>query len=118
MYSNNNYSNKNISNKLNYLYRKQNNNITLTISSDNIVNCSYVAKKLQEMKILSNIRDNESVIKKGNKFVVEHGCEIKIHHIENKKIKKDLWIPLRNEYNLDCAHYIYLKNFQDVSMIF
>ena len=83
--------------------------ITLSISSSNIKDCSDVAKTMKNFLIESKITPNYSVDCKNNIYKIERGCSIEIYNIKPSQIKSKVWYPLKEKYNLDCAH-LFIEN--------
>jgi hypothetical protein len=86
----------------------------LSISSKKISKCSDVVDHLQSVGITCKINDNTSIVynKGTNKYEQEHGCDILITDpiITQKKIEQ-VWFPLREKYNLDCAYLNLIGNY-------
>ena len=79
------------------------NTITLSISSKNISNCHKVAKMMVNLGIMSSITPNYTVLDSMNGHYIENGCRILIGSSNIKDIRK-VWLPLKKEFNLNCAH--------------
>ena len=82
------------------------NTVELSISKKDL-NCENVIKKLQKLKILASVTNNNSVIKdKNNNYMIENGCRIKFSEMNNlnKKNFSKIWEELKNEFNLGCGN--------------
>ena len=82
------------------------NTVELSISKKNL-NCEDVIKKLNELKILSSVTNNKSVVKnKNNDYLIENGCRINFSELNNldKKNIRNIWNELKNEFDLNCAN--------------
>jgi len=70
-------------------------------------NCAKVISILKAQKIISSVVPNKSIqcdnSKRMNKCWIEWGCRITTP-LKPEYIKSDLWIPLKKELNLNCAH--------------
>lgn len=78
----------------------------LSISSKKISDCNDVVNTLHKLGVICSVVDNNSVIKKNNELIIEHGCNITLTNTNISNIKKDIWVPLKNKYNLGCAHLL------------
>ena len=76
----------------------------LTISSKNIHNCGEVVEKLRQCGISSNVSPQTTIICKGTSCWTEKGCNIRITDLDQQDIEKKVWIPLKNRFDLTCAH--------------
>ena len=80
------------------------NNVILSISNQKL-NCEKVVNKLFEMKILSSVHENKSVVESKEELKIEKGCNIKFTRpLEKKDFKEKIWNPIKDEFNLKCAH--------------
>ena len=70
------------------------NTLELNISSQKINNCN---------EIVEFLHTNKSIIKKNNKYIIENGCKITLSTNEPTELEKKLWIPLKNNFDLNCA---------------
>jgi hypothetical protein len=81
----------------------KNDEAKLSISSNNIKKCSDIVKILLDLKVLSKVTSNESIVKYNDNYKIERGCTINIMNIETNNIK-EIWRPLQKKFNLNCAH--------------
>ena len=75
----------------------------LSISKKNL-NCDDVSTLLQKMEICSSVISNKSIVYSDKKYITENGCQIYINGLKPKHIKKKIWKPLQNTFDLTCAH--------------
>lgn len=76
----------------------------LSISSKKINSCHDVAEKLKEFGILSQVKSNETIMVENGKYYIEKGCNILLPGLNRKFIGEKVWEPLKEEFELDCAH--------------
>lgn len=80
--------------------------IALSVSSNNM-NCNNIAKFLLKQKVVSNVTPNISIVPYKDDYIIENGCQILLTNFINKKyLEEKVWIPLKNEANLSCAHVV------------
>jgi hypothetical protein len=81
-------------------------NITshLSVSSKRLKNCDTIIKRLHELKIMSSIKNNNSVICDNNNCWLEYGCDITLTDFNPKLIKEKVWKPLSKEFGFNCAY--------------
>ena len=75
----------------------------LFISSSYLNNCSEIVNFLKQNKIIGHVSENKTIIKNKEDIVEELGCKI-TWKCNPKEIKNKVWIPLKKQYNLDCAY--------------
>ena len=97
----NNYNNLNNNNCNN----KDKVSSILSISSTNIKNCEEIAEIFVNLKLNCDITSNNTVICDNNNCKIEKGCRILLNKTINSINIKNIWNPLKNKYNLKCAHY-------------
>ena len=85
---------------------------TLSISSNNIKKCKDIVEMFRKTGILCSVVSNDSVIKRNNKFIIEKGCNIKFTTINLDDVEDKIWIPLKTEYSLGCAHFHVIGKFR------
>jgi len=91
---------------------KANNSDTaiLSISSKNINSCREIAELMKKNGIPCSITENYSVVygsqknKLNNTLSLENGCQLLFGNLNTGKIQNDIWYPLKNKYQLGCAH--------------
>ncbi len=64
---------------------------------------------MKKLLIESKITPNYSIDCKNNVYQIERGCSIEIYNIKPSQIKSKVWYPLKEKYNLDCAH-LFIEN--------
>ena len=75
----------------------------LNISNKNL-NCNKIINILLKNKIISNVKENKSIICDNNNCWVENGCEITLCGLKPKYIEKKVWNPIKNICDIKCAH--------------
>jgi hypothetical protein len=76
----------------------------LAISSKTIYDCGMVAETLRKSGVMCNVSSQTSVICNDTWCWTEKGCNIKITGLAHEEIEKKVWIPLKNKFELTCAH--------------
>lgn len=67
-------------------------------------------EKLLECGIESNIMENYTIIQKNNVHYSEIGCKIElVNNPDIQYITKNIWQPLKKEFDFNCAH-LYVEN--------
>ena len=76
----------------------------INISAKNITNCTGVIEILRKSGIMSTVSQTTSIICDNSRCWTENSCAIKLTGLNHNEIEENVWIPLRDKYNLDCAH--------------
>jgi len=79
-------------------------NSILSISSNKIKSCRDVAEKLVKMRVLSQVKTNDTIACENGNYYIEKGCSILLPGLNKKLINTKVWQPLKEEYGLHCAH--------------
>ena len=82
------------------------NNTNIYISSRNIDSkCHDLLNLLKQQQILSTVIPSKSVIRcKNSDCIIENGCQIRLSKMNNKDFEKDIWRPIKNYFDLNCAY--------------
>ena len=84
---------------------KYNNKITTTLNiSQPKLSCKDVVHILKNNGIVCNVSNNTTVQCNSKKCWLENGCNITIGGLDIKHLNKDVWTPLKQHFNLTCAH--------------
>ena len=77
----------------------------LHISQKNL-NCKKVADALFKSGVCSHVTSNDSIQYnyKTKQYEQEKGCSIILCGLNKKHIINDVWNPLKDKFNLSCAH--------------
>ena len=69
----------------------------MSTSSNNIKNCDDIAKYFLKNGILCSVVSNTSVIRGGNKLILEKGCNIKLSasNTDADNIKTKIYVSLK-----------------------
>ena len=80
----------------------------ISVSQQEPLDCTEMAKFLSTVGIITSITPNVSVVAKTkipSKYNLEYGCRL-MGSIENKQKVQFIWDSLKNKYNFGCAHLI------------
>jgi len=85
---------------------------TLSVSSTELKHCGHITETLLKLGIMAKITPNKTIICNNNSCWIENGCTILLTGLNPKHIKKKVWDPLNQKYDLRCAHLKTDKQYQ------
>ena len=68
------------------------------------LDCNDVLNTLYDCGIKCSVTPNKSIICNDNNCYIEKGCLITLNGLSHKEIEHKVWNPLKNRFNLNCAH--------------
>lgn len=78
--------------------------IVMSVSSKKM-NCNNIVNLLRKQNILASVTSNKSVLYDNEEFRVENGCRILFaEFIDKKVLEQRVWLPLKRQEKIDCAH--------------